>query len=84
MEKFGIGKTYTERRIVHVMRHTGHYLMKHDIYTAHILTLKCAEIVTCTVSKATVGVHILNDMTDIHNTVIATPITELIAEASAP
>ena len=79
----GIADTRREAGVVDVVGHAGHDLVEDDVDTRHVLTLQCAEVVTRARGHSGVAVEVLDDVADVHDPVVAAPVTQEVAEIIA-
>ena len=80
MIKRRIADAGSQAAIMDMVRHAGHNLMQDDVNSRHILPFQRPEVVSRTAAGSCVAVIVLDDMTDVHDTVVAAPVSYQIAE----
>ena len=64
VEELRVGHTAAHPSRSLVLSHTGHDLVKHNVYSTHVLAIEAPKEMSSTATQPGVGIHILNDMKD--------------------
>ena len=84
VEEFRVSHAAGDGRRGGILPKARHDLVQHDVDTRHVLPAQCAKIVSRAAADAGVGIHILDNMTNIPHTMCPAPIAQGIGKILVP